>query len=94
MRWGKSLVQLMLDSDIISLAEHQQILEEVETTSVTHTQALSKFVDSKSLALAKQALEYGVPCALLEDVIPENEVTERVSASFAYRNKGLANSPE
>ena len=86
---GKSLVQLMLDSDIISEDEHQQVLEEVETTGVTHTQALSKFVDSKSLALAKQALEYGVPCTLLEDVIPESEVTDRVSASFAYRNKIL-----
>ena len=86
---GKSLIQLMLDSDIISEDEHQQVLEEVETTGITHTQALSKFVDSKSVALAKQALEYGVSCALLEDVIPESEVTERVSASFAYRNKVL-----
>ncbi len=86
---GKSLVQLMLDSDVISQDEHQQVLEETENTGVTHTQALSKFVDSKSLALAKQALEYGVPCILLEDVIPEAEATERVSASFAYRNKVL-----
>ena len=86
---GKSLVQLMLDSNLISEDEYQQVLEEVKTTGVTHTQALSKFTDSKSLALAKQALEYGVPCALLEDVIPEDEVTERVSASFAYRNKVL-----
>ena len=86
---GKSLVQLMLDSNLISEDEYQQVLEEVETTGVTHTQVLSKFVDSKSLTLAKQALEYGVPCILLEDVIPENEVTERVSASFAYRNRVL-----
>ncbi|MYE90075.1 hypothetical protein F4X33_13885, partial [Candidatus Poribacteria bacterium] len=86
---GKSLVQQMLDSHIISEDEHQQVLEEIETTGVTHTQALSKFVDSKSLALAKQALEYGVSCTLLEGVIPESEITERVSASFAYRNKVL-----
>jgi len=86
---GKSLVQQMLDSDIISEDEHRQVLEEIETTGVTHTQALSKFVDSKSLALAKQALEYGVSCTLLEGIIPESEITERVSASFAYRNKVL-----
>ena len=86
---GKSLVQLMLDSDIISEDEYQEVLEEVEATGVTHTQALSKFVDSKSLALARQALEYGVSCTLLEDITPESEVTDRVSASFAYRNKVL-----
>ena len=86
---GKSLVQLILDSDLISEAEHQQILEEVESTGVSYTQALSKFVDSASLTLAKRALEYGVPCVLLEDIVPENDATDRVSASFAYRNKVL-----
>ena len=86
---GKSLEQLLLDSNLISQDEHQQILEEIEKTSATHTQVLSKFVNSKALALAKQALEFGVPCILLEDVIPETEATDRVSASFAYRNKVL-----
>ena len=86
---GQSLVQLILDSNLISEDEHQQVLEEAEQTGVTYTQALSKFVDSKSLTLAKQAFEYGVSCILLEDVVPENEATERVSASFAYRNKVL-----
>ncbi len=86
---GQSLVQLILDSNLISEDEHQQVLEEVEQTGVTYTQALSKFVDSKSLTLAKQAFEHGVSCTLLEDVVPENEATERVSASFAYRNKVL-----
>ena len=86
---GKSLAQLILDSNLISQDEHQQVLEEAEQAGVSYTQALSKFVDSKSLTLAKQALEYGVSCILLEDVIPENEATERVSASFAYRNKVL-----
>ena len=86
---GQSLVQLILDSNLISESEHQQVLEEAEQTGVTYTQALSKFVDSKSITLAKQAFEYGVSCILLEDVVPENEATERVSASFAYRNKVL-----
>ena len=86
---GKSLEQLLLDSNLISQDEHQQVLEEIEKTGVTHTQVLSKFVSSKVLALAKQALEFGVPCILLEDVIPETEATDRVSASFAYRNKVL-----
>ena len=86
---GKSLEQLLLDSNLISQDEHQQILEEIEKTGVTHTQVLSKFVNSKALTLANQALEFGVPCILLEDVIPETEATDRVSASFAYRNKVL-----
>ena len=86
---GKSLVQLMLDSNLISENEHQQVLEEIENTGVTHTQALVKFVDSKTLTLAKQAFDYGVSCVLLEDIVLENEATERVSASFAYRNKIL-----
>ena len=86
---GKSLEQLLLNSNLISQDEHQQILEEIEKTGVTHTQVLPKFVSSKALALAKQALEFGVPCILLEDVIPETEATDRVSASFAYRNKVL-----
>ena len=86
---GKSLAQLILDSNLISQDEHQQILEESEQAGVSYTQALSKFVDSKSLTLAKQALEYGVSCILLEDVALENEAIERVSASFAYRNKVL-----
>ena len=86
---GQSLVQLILDSNLISESEHQQVLEEAEQTGVTYTQALSKFVDSKSFTLAKQAFEYGVSCILLEDVVPENEATEQVSASFAYRNKVL-----
>ena len=79
---GKSLVQLMLDSNLISENEHQQVLEEIENTGVTHTQALVKFVDSKTLTLAKQAFEYGVSCVLLEDIVLENEATERVSASL------------
>lgn len=86
---GQSLVQLILDSNLISEDEHQQVLEEAEQAGVTYTQALSKFVDSRSLTLAKQAFEYGVSCILLEDVVPEDEATERVSASFAYRNKVL-----
>ena len=86
---GKSLEQLLLDSNLISQDEHQQILEEIEKTGVTNTQVLSKFVNSKDLALAKQALEFGVPCILLEDVIPDTEATDQVSASFAYRNKVL-----
>ena len=61
---GKSLVQLMLDSNLISEDEYQQVLEEVETTGVTHTQALSKFTDSKSLRSLNRHLstEYRAPC--------------------------------
>ena len=70
---GQSLVQLILDSNLISEDEYQQVLEEAKQTGVTYTQALSKFVDSKSLTLAKQAFEHGVSCILLEDVVPENE---------------------
>ena len=85
----KSLVQVMLDSELISEDEHRQVLEEVEKTGTSVDHALLKFANPKSLALAKQGVEYEVPCILLENVIPEDEATERVSASFAYRNKVL-----
>jgi type II secretory ATPase GspE/PulE/Tfp pilus assembly ATPase PilB-like protein len=85
----KSLIQVMLDSKLISEDEHRQVLEEVEKTRVLIDQALSKFANPKTLDLAKKSVEYSVSCVLLEDIIPDNEATERVSASFAYRNKVL-----
>jgi type II secretory ATPase GspE/PulE/Tfp pilus assembly ATPase PilB-like protein len=83
----KSLTQVMLDSNLITEEQQQQILNEVEQTGISIEQAISKLVSSKALALAKKSVEYGVPCVLLEDVVPERQATERIASSFAYRNK-------
>ena len=85
----KSLAQVMLDSKLISADQYQQVVEEIETTEVSIDQALALVLpaNSKNLALAKKSIEYGIPFVRLDDMVPETEASEKVSASFAYRNK-------
>ena len=83
----KSLLQIMLDAELISEDKHKQILEEVERTNASIDEVLSNSVSPKSLELAQKSLEYGIPCVQLEDTNSEPEVIEKIPASFAYRNK-------
>ncbi|MCZ6676725.1 MAG: ATPase, T2SS/T4P/T4SS family [Candidatus Poribacteria bacterium] len=85
----QSLLQVMLDSKLLSEDQHRQILEEIEGAGASIDQTLLKFVNPKTLALAKKSLDYGVSCILRDDMVPDTGATEKVSASFAYRNKVL-----
>jgi type II secretory ATPase GspE/PulE/Tfp pilus assembly ATPase PilB-like protein len=85
----KSLVQVMLDSKLISEDEHRQVLEAIEKAGVSVDEALSKFVTKKELALVRKSTEYDVSYVLLADMVPEPEAIKKVSASFSYRNNIL-----
>ena len=83
----KSLLQVMLDAELISENQHQQILEGVEGANTSIDEVLSNSVNPKALVLAQKSLEYGIPCVRLEDAVSEPDVIEKIPASFAYRNK-------
>lgn len=66
---------------------YRQILSEIEKAGESEEEIIVEYVSPRILELAKKGREFGTPIVQLEEVNPEQEVLEKVSASFAYRNK-------
>jgi type II secretory ATPase GspE/PulE/Tfp pilus assembly ATPase PilB-like protein len=69
------------------LQNYRQILEEIEKAGESEEAIISEYVSPKVLELAKKGRVSGTSIIQLEEVNPELEALEKVSASFAYRNK-------
>ena len=67
--------------------KYRQILEEVENTGASEEKIMSAYVSPQMIELAKKGLEFDAAIIQLVDLEPEPEALEKVTASFAYRNK-------
>ena len=82
-----TLIDMMLDNNLISEIDYQRIVEDLKSTGVTAHEALLNHVAPDMVAFAKKGMEYGVSCVRLENIEPEDETTRKMPAGFAYKNK-------
>ena len=82
-----SLIEMMLDGQLISTVEHQRILEDIRSADLPTDEALLNHVAPDIIAFARRGLEYGVSCVRLENIEPDLETTRKMPAGFAYKNK-------
>ena len=82
-----ALIEMMLDGQLISNADHQRILEDIHSAGLSADEALSNHVAPDTVAFARKGMEYGVSCVRLENIEPELETTQKMPAGFAYKNK-------
>ena len=83
-----SLVEVIRQASLISEQDYTDIVAEIKQTGASEAAVLSKHgVSSELLALATKSVEYGTPFVQLEGSAPEQDVLEKISPGFAYRNK-------
>lgn len=82
-----ALIEMMLDGQLISNADHQRILEDIHSAGLSADEALSNHVAPDTVAFARKGMEYGVSCVRLENIEPDLETTQKMPAGFAYKNK-------
>ncbi len=82
-----ALIEMMLDGQLISKADHQRILEDIHSTGLSADEALLNHVAPDTVTFAKKGMECGVSCVRLENIEPDLETTRMMPAGFAYKNK-------
>ena len=65
-----TLIEMMLDGQLISEIDHQRILEDIHSAGLSVAEALLNHVAPDIVAFAKKGMECGVSCVRLENIEP------------------------
>ena len=87
-----SLIEMMLDGQLISTVEHQRILEDIRSADLPTDEALLNHVAPDIIAFAKRGLEYGVSCVRLENIEPDLETTRKDACRIRVQKQDCSDS--